>query len=672
MDRRALLASVSVGAFATLLPSPSLAATGGEGGVLRLGVCYYPEQWAESQWASDAKAMAARGISRVRIAEFAWTLMEPRRGQFDWGWLDRVIATLAAEGLGVVLGTPTATPPYWMTAELPEILPQGADGRVKGFGSRRYYTFSSVRYRQECVRIAGAMAARYGRHPAVVGWQIDNEYGCHDTTYSYGPVDLEGFRTWLIHRYENVERLNEAWGAVVWSQQLTSFDEVDLPVSTPYDPSPAKLLDFRRFASSQVEEFNAAQVKVIRPLSPGRFVTTNFLSNFVEFDHFPIGDSLDFASWDSYPLGVAAGQTDTRWDRTGNPDVTGWNHDLMRAINPAPFWIMEQQPGPVNWARFNEVPLLGMVRLWAWEAFAHGAATVSFFRWRQGRVGQEQMHAGLNNSDGEITQGGRESVEVAQEIVKLGPVPATSRGDVALMFDYETAWMSEIQPNGEGQSHLKHAQSWYSALRALGLDVDVVRPGSDLSRYRLVVVPSVSVIGDRLLRSLDRYHGLVIAGPRTGSKSQDFARSTEASGNSFRNYLPVKVLQVATMRTGTKVAVEGSSLSGNAMRWREWIQSTLPVIAQYGDGGPAVVGNKRVWYVGCEGDEPLTLSLMRSAARSVGIATIDLPDGVRLRRRGNLTFAFNYGPGTWSVPVEPSRVMVGASRILPQSLAVWR
>lgn len=674
LDRRTLLKAAGAGVVGSLFgaPAPGSAADGAAATLPKLGVCYYPEHWPRSRWRLDAAAMKARGITYVRIAEFAWTLMEPARGRYDWAWLDEAIDALGSAGLAVVLGTPTATPPEWLARELPEILPVGADGRVKGFGSRRYYTFASARYRKEAARIARAMAQRYGRNPHVQGWQIDNEYGCHDTTYSYGPVDLAAFKDWLRKKYRTVARLNDAWGAVVWSQQVASFDAVNLPVATPYDPSPAKLLDYRRFATEQVRLFQHAQVDAIRPLSPGRFITHNFMGNFTEFDHFTVGDALDFPSWDSYPLGVAAGLDDSRWDRTGMPDVTTWNHDLMRAVNPAPFWVMEQQPGPVNWARTNPVPMPGMVRLWIWEAFAHGAATVSHFRWRQGQVGQEQMHSGLNLPDGRPSPGGLEAAQVGREIVQVGPLPPTGRGDAALVFDYETVWMTAIQPNGANQDHLAHAQSWYAALRAHGLDVDIVRPGADLSAYRLVVVPSVRVVGDALRRALESCPGLVVIGPRTGAKTADFAVPPDLPPGPLQPRLPVKVIQVATMRPDSAIPVQGGGLAGHALGWREWLESSLPVLARYPDGEAALVGSDKIWYVGCTGDRDFTRSLMKAALNAASLRGSALPDTVRLRRRGDVQFAFNYGEKAWRAPASASQFLLGGPEIGPYSLAAWR
>ena len=194
-----------------------------------LGVCYYPEHWPEDWWAADAKRMRELGIAYVRIGEFAWSHYEPRRAEFAWEWLDRAMETLGGAGLKIVLGTPTAAPPKWLMDEFPEIAPIDEHGRPRGFGSRRHYTFSSQAYWRESARIIEALAQRYGEHPALVGWQTDNEYGCHNTVLSWGAEDLRAFRTWLRHNYQTPERLNEAWGSAFWSMEVRSFDEVALP-----------------------------------------------------------------------------------------------------------------------------------------------------------------------------------------------------------------------------------------------------------------------------------------------------------------------------------------------------------------------------------------------------------------------------------------------------------
>ncbi|MEJ2000942.1 MAG: beta-galactosidase, partial [Maritimibacter sp.] len=213
-----------------------------------IGVCYYPEHWPEEIWAEDAARMAAAGISFVRIGEFAWTRMEPSPGQCHFDWLDRAIEVLGAAGLKVVLGTPTATPPRWMATKHPDMFAIDADGRPRGFGSRRHYDFSHKGYRDDCAQIVGVLAERYGANPHVAAWQIDNEYSCHDTTLSYSAAALAGFRDWLAQKYQSPDALNRAWGNVFWSMDYASFDEIELPNLTVTEPNPAHVMDFRRYA----------------------------------------------------------------------------------------------------------------------------------------------------------------------------------------------------------------------------------------------------------------------------------------------------------------------------------------------------------------------------------------------------------------------------------------
>lgn len=355
---------------------------------MKLGVCYYPEHWPQDWWAEDARRMADMGLSVVRIAEFAWSRIEPEPGQFDWAWLDQAVETLHAAGLAVIMCTPTATPPKWLVDQLPDMVAINDRGQRRQFGSRRHYSFSHQGYRAECARITEAVAERYGQHPAVVAWQTDNEYGCHDTTISYCASAARRFRLWLKARYGSVEALNQAWGTVFWSQVYRSFDEVDPPHLTVTEANPSHRLDYNRFASDEVVSFNRLQVDILRERSPGRDMIHNFMGFYTEFDHFAVSQDLDIASWDSYPLGFLeqfwfSAEDKARYLRQGHPDVAAFHHDLYRGCGRGRWWVMEQQPGPVNWASFNPSPLPGMVRAWTWEAFAHGAEVVSYFRWRK-------------------------------------------------------------------------------------------------------------------------------------------------------------------------------------------------------------------------------------------------------------------------------------------------
>jgi beta-galactosidase len=640
-----------------------------------LGVCYYPEQWPEEWWTQDARRMREIGITYVRIGEFAWSQYEPKRDQFNWGWLDRAMDVLGNAGLKVVLGTPTATPPKWLMDEYPDIAPVDEQGRVRGFGSRRHYTFSSDTYTRESARIVEILAERYGKHPALDGWQTDNEYGCHDTILSWGQEDLKAFRQWLRKTYQSTDQLNEAWGNAFWSMNLQSFEEVTLPNLTVTETNPAARLDFWRFQSSQVKSYNAMQCEIIRRHSPGRWITHNFMGFFNEFDHWPVGEDIDLASWDSYPIGFTERfpfpeDEKNRWALTSHPDIAAFHHDLYRGVGRGRFWVMEQQPGPVNWAPWNPVPKRGMVRIWSWEVLAHGGECVSYFRWRQAVSAQEQMHAGLNlPGQHEWSPGGKEAAIVGNEIAKIGELPDTQQAPIALVYDYESDWITRIQPQGADFRYYELAFRWYEAARRLGFDIDFVRPGASLKGYRLVLVPSLLHVSDQAERAFAAADGMVLFGPRTGSKTRHYAIPSNMPPGLLGPLLNMRVLEVSSLRPGLTEKVSGKA-AGTASRWREYIETGSHVLARFADKSPALVAHKNFHYLACWPDEKLLTSTLKFLCAKAKLNPQPLPPHVRLRRRGNMTFAFNYGDKTWTAPAK-GKLVLGSRMVKPQDFCAW-
>jgi beta-galactosidase len=643
---------------------------------MRLGVCYYPEQWPETWWAEDARQMAALGLRQVRIGEFAWSRIEPEAGRFDWAWLDRAINTLAAAGLEVVLGTPTATPPKWLVDGDPSMLAVGADGRVRTFGSRRHYDFSSDAYLAEAVRVTRAMAERYGQHPAVIAWQTDNEYGCHDTVLSYSANAQRRFRLWLQARYGRIDALNAAWGTVFWSQAYRSFDEVDAPIATVTEAHPAHRLDYRRFASDEVQRFNRAQCEALRALSPGRALTHNAMLFFTEYEHRHVAADLDLMAWDSYPLGALENfwfdaRTKQRWLRTGHPDFAAFHHDLYRGMSKAPFWVMEQQPGPVNWGAWNPSPAPGMVRLWTWEAFAHGAGAVSYFRWRQAPFAQEQMHAGLQTPDRVLDVGGVEARAVAEELRHL-PERPTERAPVALVFDYDSLWAMQVQPQGADENPLRIAFDAYSALRSLGLDVDIVGPDDSLADYALVVLPAQAIVRDALRHALTSTQAQVLLYPRSGAKDEALRVAEGLPPGALRELIDLRVTRVESLRPGARVPFAWNRQAWSGERWREFVQAGPAVVieARFDDDHPAVLRQGRTRYVATRGDADFERHLLETAARDAGLAPTRLPEGLRLRRRGDLLFAINYGSTAQQLQVPKARWLVGGEVVAAHGVSI--
>lgn len=640
---------------------------------MKLGVCWYPEQWPEDWWADDVRRMADMGLSRVRIGEFAWSRIEPEPGRFDWGWLDRAIDLLHGAGLGVILGTPTATPPKWLVDQMPDMLAIDRQGRPRRFGSRRHYDFSHPGYRAEAARITRAVAERYGRHPGVVAWQTDNEYGCHFTTLSQSVAAAAAFRDWLAQRHQSIDALNRAWGTVFWSQEYRSFDEIDPPALTVTEPNPAHVLDWRRFASDQVVAFNRAQSDILRTASPGRDLMHNFMGFFTEFDHHAVARDLDVAGWDSYPLGFLdqfwfSADEKLRYARQGGPDIAAFHHDLYRGCGRGRWWVVEQQPGPVNWASWNPAPLPGMVRLWTLEAMAHGAELVSYFRWRQAPFAQEQLHAGLLRPDRVDDQGAHEARQAAADIDTLGEAGPPPKS-VALVLSYESLWVTEIQPQGRDFNGLELAYEMYAALRRHGLDVDILPPDAPLDGYAMVVVPCLPIVPDALAASLARFAGPVLIGPRTGSRTCDFRIPDALPPDGL---LPLKVTRVESLRPGLELAGQGTVVR----RWFETLETDLPAEERLSDGRPLVVREGPRRYLAGWPDRALLDRLVTRLAGEAGLDAIPLPEGLRLRRAGTLRFAFNYDPDPVDIaaalPEPPAAYLVGDARLAPAGVAVWR
>jgi beta-galactosidase len=644
---------------------------------MRLGVCWYPEQWPEAWWVDDAREMALLGIRQVRIAEFAWSRIEPEPGRFDWAWLDRAVQVLADAGLSVVMGTPTATPPKWLVDRDPEMLAVGADGSRRAFGSRRHYDFSSDRYLADACRITRALAERYGQHPAVIAWQTDNEYGCHDTVLSYSPQAVRRFRLWLRERYGTVEKLNAAWGNAFWSQEVHRFDEIDAPIATVTEAHPAQRLDYRRFASDEVVRFNRAQCEILRELSPGRPITHNFMLFFTEFDHRAVAADLDFASWDSYPLGGLenfwfSADEKQRWLRSGHPDFAAFHHDLYRGMSKnAPFWVMEQQPGPVNWGAWNPAPAPGMVRLWTWEAFAHGAEVVSYFRWRQAPFAQEQMHAGLQTPDRRFDTGATEAQAVARELARVPDRPS-GRARVALLFDYASVWAVQVQPQGADENALRIAFEAYSALRSLGLDVDIVGPADDLGGYAMIVLPAQAIVTSALADKLAATGAQIVLYPRSGAKENTLRIADGLPPGALRGLIDLRIHRVESLRPGTRMGLQWRATRHHATRWREFIDAgaRVSIEARFDDGVPALLRQGRTCYLAARFEPALERAVLEQVAHDAGLATVRLPDALRLRRRGDLLFALNYSDRPLALELPHARWLVGGERVAAHGVSV--
>ena len=488
--------------------------------MLYYGCDYYPEHWPESRWTEDARLMREAGFNVVRIGEFAWGRMEPTDGQYDWTWLDRAISILADHGLQVMLGTPTATPPPWLTTAYPEILPHDRNRRVRHAGSRRHYCPNSPIYRDYTRRIVTAMAERYGHDERVIGWQTDNEFGCHDTGRCYCDTCAADFREWLRARYGSLEELNRAWGSVFWSALYADWNEITPPWAAPADHNPSHVLDFYRFGSDSVRDYQQLQIDILRAQAPSQFVTHNFmLFSSRELDFYDLAAPLDFVSWDNYHFYGAT------------PAIVAATHDRYWGMKKRSYWAMEQQVSNVNWAGYNPAFRPGEVGLKVWQSVAHGADGVVYFRWRAATLGAELYHSGLLDHGGQPTRGYAEAQEIGRALPKLTPLLRDSipQAEVALLHDYPSRWSLDLQPHNQDladdRAFQRALMGPYEALWARNVPVHVLplNGDDDLSVYKIVIAPAINLLSrgnaDRLATYVQG-GGTLIATARTGFKDE--------------------------------------------------------------------------------------------------------------------------------------------------------
>lgn len=671
-------------------------------------------------WESDVSRMRDTNISFVRVNEFDWTVLEPREGEYNFTILDTTLDLLQKHGLQAIIGTPTAAPPNWLTEKYDVDFVDRTNTTLL-FGSRRHYSFSSFDYREQSQKITTKLAERYGNHSAVIGWQLDNEFGCHDTVRSYDKHARIRFRTWLEDKYTTIDAMNEAQGRVFWSSQYASFDAVEPPFLEVYTNNEAHTLDWYTFSSDMVIEFAKEQTDILRQHAPKHAITTNFMVLYTDFDHHKFNREvgIDIATFDSYPLaGTSAvplsDEEMSNYLRTGVPDLQAMQHALYRGIsgaaygkNSGPFGVMEMQPGVLNWNQYRVSPLEGMVGLWTHETFAASGDLVNYFRWRQVPYAQEQTLSGLFVSDNSADQGYEEVwafVEedlpqlLSHEIVEAG------QADVALVFDYTSHWVWAIEPYsgswsvkdaGYTDSGLKYTDlvySFFSALRRLGLSVDIISPDQSLAGYKMVIVPSLPIIPESFDESLSQFNGSVVLGPHTGSRTPEFAYvpGLNPSAGTVRSRLPMRVTRVETPPTyaGSGVSYAGSQY--NLSGWEEWVfcdrynttsNVTIEYTSRHRPGKPAACSANGMHYIGFNPTIDLLVSYLGDVAVSAGIKDVmgraaakenDLGSTLRFARRGYLLWAINYGWEAQTPPNVDGDLIIGEAGDVPAAgVLVW-
>lgn len=661
------------------------------------GVYYYPEAWSPDQWDRDFKKMADMGFEFTHFAEFAWAQIEPTEGVYDFKWLDRAVELAVKNNLKVIMCTPSATPPVWLTRKYPEILVQLPNGQTAMHGTREHYSWSSPKFRELTTKVVEAMAKHYAKDKRIWGWQIDNEpshYGALD----YSPAAQESFRKWLRNKYKTIDALNHAWGTVFWSGVYSDFSQIEMPNAGRLISgiaSPTSMLDMKRFNADECAGFISMQYNTLRAFVPkSQFITSNYMNGHTDVDPWRNKD-LDFICYTVYPV---AGYTDGVGEqgfRLGDPWRISFANDFFRPLKGIT-GVMELQPGQVNWGRFNPQPYPGAVRAWLWNSFAGGLDFVCSYRFRQPLFGGEQFHYGMVGTDGVTESNGglqyRQFMKEVRELRKMYtpnvPMPKEyAARKTAIVYSMDNVWETTIQPQTFQWNQRTHIAKYYSALKTLTIPMDFVDEDRDLKAYPFLVVPAYQMVDKALVEKWRKYAdagGHLVLSVRTGLKDRNGHFPETPWADVITGLIGAKIPMNDMLDEKMNAKV---SFDGKTYLWNNWGDILEPaagtaVWATYADqfyaGKPAVVhrklGKGTVTFIGTDTDDgKLEKDVLKKLYESVGVAVNERPEGVIVNWRDGFWVAINYSSDNVMLDIpNDARIIFGTRELTPAGVLVWK
>ena len=656
------------------------------------GAYYYPEHWDESQWERDLKQMHELGFEFTHFAEFAWAQLEPQEGVYDFSWLDRAVALAAKYDLKVVMCTSTATPPVWLSRKYPEILLKSEDGTVQDHGARQHASFASPVYRKLAYRMIEELARHYGNDSRIIGWQLDNEPAVQ---FDYNQAAEEAFREFLKEKYHyNIQELNAAWGTAFWSEVYSRFEEITLPKTAQMFMNHHQILDYRRFAAKQTNDFLNEQCRLIKKYAKNQWVTTNYIP---DYDKGHIGGSkdLDFVSYTRYMVYGDNEGIGRRGYRVGNPLRIAMANDFFRPVNGT-YGVMELQPGQVNWGSINPQPLPGVVRLWLWSVFAGGSDFICTYRYRQPLYGTEQYHYGIVGTDGvTVTPGGREYEQFMKEIrlLRKDYCPKEDKPETylkrktAILWNPENYWSIDRQKQNATWNTFAHVDKYYRTLKSYAAPVDFISEEKDFSQYPVMIVPAYQLADKKLVARWKKYveeGGNLVLTCRTAQKDR-FGRLPEASFGSMIDELTgnhMEFYDLLLPQDPGQVKMDGKVYTWNT--WGEILQpgASNEVWATYTnefyEGKPAVtfrkLGKGSVTYIGVDSsDGALERQVLDKLYSRLQIEVMNLPYGVTMEYRNGLGIVLNYSdqPYQFALP-QGAKVLIGTPNIATAGVLVFK
>jgi beta-galactosidase len=637
---------------------------------IAFGGDYNPEQWPEDVWHQDVTLMREAGVNLVSVGIFSWALLEPAEGEYDFGWLDRVLDLLHGADIRIDLATPTAAPPAWLTRHHPQARLVDRNGLPLGGGGRQSFCPNSPEYARASVRITEELGRRYGEHPAIALWHVHNEYA-QANPQCYCDTCAEAFRGWLRQRHRDLDTLNTAWGTAFWGQRYGDFAEIEPPRLAPTVVNPAQQLDYLRFCSDAHLANYKRERDALRPLSPAVPITTNFqIANCKWLDYWKWAPEVDIVSNDHY----------LKAERPDNHIELAMCADLTRSLaGGAPWLLMEHSTSAVNWQPRNIAKRPYELARNSMAHVARGADGVMFFQWRASTYGAEKFHSAMLPQGGTHTRIWREVCELGGDLAALGDLAGSRvRADVAVVWDWESWWALELdwRPSVD-LAYRERVEAYYEQLWRAQLTVDFVHPEGDLGRYPLVVVPSLYLTTQAAAKNLSNYvdnGGTLVVSYFSGIVDGNDTVHPGGYPGALREVLGLSVEEFLPLREGELLSLDSGATTEV---WAEDIQlAGAEVVHRYADGpaagGPAVTrhryGRGWCWYVSTRlSGDPLAEVLAGAYADARVTPPAGRPAGVEAVARPPYLVLINHRADDVTVAVpggEPVEIPAGRVRVV--------
>lgn len=638
---------------------------------------YFPEQWPEEIWHEDIRLMKEANVNMVSVAIFAWALIQPDEDTFTFDWLDKIMDLLAENDIYVCLGTSTAAQPNWLTRKYDDILLVRDTGERITYGSRQTYCINSQSYRKAMRRLGTEMAKHYKGHKALQLWHINNEYA-NKNSMCFCDNCKTAFQQWLKDKYQTIENLNELWGTVFWSEKYSSWDEINTPKKSAGGRNATKLLDYKRFLSEGFYKLYKEEYDILREITPEVPITTNFEGDWAKFDHSLFKDHMDVASFNCYP--------DPKFMESSRKWVA-LRHSMMRSLLDKPFMLMEQAPSQVDWYPINIQKRPGVMRLWSYQAIAHGSDSVMYFQWRASKKGAEKYHSGMVPHYGAESRVFKEISALGNELENIKDVvDAKVESGVALLMDYDSWWAVD-DPYANGAKSLDNEIFWssnaqpfptvlvsyfgeleyyFNALYDLNVPADVIPPHYDFSKYKIVIAPLLHMIKPGFKEAVEKYvkdGGIFITTYFTGLIDENVGVFLNGYLGPLKDLLGVKVEEFDPLRqnaTNLMKITEPGSCFKKEYSCSVWCDvahtTTAKTLAVFGEDyyadSPCVTENKfgkgKAYYLATRPDEDYMKDFFTKILDNAGIESANLPDGIEFMTRSkdsvDYKFYLNHNP----------------------------